>query len=61
MTKVRDDLLDIPEITEVIVTGTRKREIVVEIMPERLDEYDVTFEEVGRAVQALNRDIPAVS
>ena len=41
-----------------VVTGFRKREIVVEIRPERLDEYDVTFEQVGRAVQALNKDIP---
>jgi HAE1 family hydrophobic/amphiphilic exporter-1 len=58
MLEVRDDLLDIPSLSEVIVTGMRDREIVVEIHPERLDEYDVTFEEVGRAVQALNRDVP---
>jgi len=58
MLKVREDLLDIPVVTEVIVTGSRKREIVIEILPERLDEYAVTFEQVGRAVQMLNRDIP---
>jgi multidrug efflux pump subunit AcrB len=57
-TKVKDDLLDIDCVTELIVTGLRKREIIVEIVPEKLDEYDLSFEQVGQAVAALNRDIP---
>ncbi len=56
--EVRDDLLDLPSVTELIITGFRKREISIEIRPERLDEYGITFEQVGRAVGALNRDIP---
>ena len=58
MLEIRDDLLDLDSLSEVIVTGMRDRELVIEIDPERLDEYDVTFEEVGRAIQALNRDVP---
>ena len=56
--EVRDDLLDFDSITEVVITGYRERELVVEIRPEKLDEYGLTFEQVGRALQALNRDIP---
>ncbi|MDJ0523689.1 MAG: efflux RND transporter permease subunit [Planctomycetota bacterium] len=56
--RVRDDLLDLDCVTELVITGFRDREITVEIQPEKLDEYGLTFEQVGRAVQALNRDIP---
>ncbi|MDJ0975902.1 MAG: efflux RND transporter permease subunit [Planctomycetota bacterium] len=55
---VRDDLLDIDVVTEVIVTGFRAREFLVEILPERIEEYRLTYEEVGRAVASLNTDIP---
>jgi len=55
---VRDDLLDLPEVTEVMVTGFRAREILVEILPERLEDFGLTFEEVGRAVAATNLDLP---
>ena len=56
--RVRDDLLDLDGVTELFVTGFRKREITIEIMPEKLDEYGLTFEQVGRALAALNRDVP---
>jgi len=56
--QVRDDLLDIPSVTELVITGFRKREITIEIKPDKLDEYGLTFEQVGRALSALNRDIP---
>ena len=56
--RVRDDLLDLAGVTELVITGFRKREITIEIRPEKLDEYGLTFEQVGRAVAALNRDIP---
>ena len=55
---VRDDLLDLPEVTEVTVTGFRQREILVEILPEKLEGFGLTFEEVGRAVSATNLDLP---
>ncbi len=56
--RVKDDLLDLDQVTELVVTGFRKREMIVEILPERLDEYGLTFEQVGRAIQSLNRDAP---
>ncbi len=56
--RVRQDLLDLPEISEVTVSGIRDREIWAEILPEKLQEQGLTFEEVGRAVSALNLDLP---
>ncbi len=56
--QVQDELLDLEEVTESLVTGFRKREFLVEIQPDRLEEYGITFEQVGRAVGALNVDVP---
>ena len=56
--RVRQDLLDLPGISEVTVSGIREREIWAEIAPERLEEEGLTFEQVGRAVAAQNLDLP---
>ncbi|MEN8148317.1 MAG: efflux RND transporter permease subunit [Planctomycetota bacterium] len=55
---VRDDLLDIPDVTRVFISGMRDPEIWAEVDPERLDEYALTFEEVGRAIAGANLDLP---
>lgn len=57
-TRVEDDLLDLPGVTEVAVTGRRAREIKVEVEPARLDEHGLTLEQIGRTLAALNRDQP---
>ncbi len=55
---VRRELVDLPEISEVTISGIRDREIWAEILPEKLDEEGLTFEEVGRAIAASNLDLP---
>ncbi|MCU0725272.1 MAG: efflux RND transporter permease subunit, partial [Planctomycetes bacterium] len=55
---VRDDLIDMPEISEVVVSGIREREIIAEVQPEALEEHRLTFEEVGRAIASMNLDLP---
>ncbi|HUG89878.1 MAG TPA: efflux RND transporter permease subunit [Planctomycetaceae bacterium] len=54
---LRDELLQLPGISYVEVSGTRDDEISVEIRPERLLEYDVTFDEVAEAIRATNLDV----
>lgn len=54
---LRDDLLRLPGITEVEMGGVRDDEISVELRPERLREYDVTFAEVAEAIRLTNLDI----
>ncbi len=56
--RVRDDLLAIPGITDVVVTGTRHDEISVEVRPDKLMEYGLSFMEVGAAIEAANLDLP---
>lgn len=54
---LRDELLKLPGITEVEVGGIRDDEISVEVRPERLYEYDVSFQEVADAIARTNLDI----
>ncbi|MFV1957925.1 MAG: efflux RND transporter permease subunit [Planctomycetota bacterium] len=56
--RVRDDLLDLDEVSTVVIGGFRDREILIEILPERLETEGLTFEEVGRAVTRGNLDLP---
>ncbi len=54
---VRDDLLLLPGISDVRLSGIRGDEISIELKPLRLLEYDVTFDEVARAVRQANLNI----
>ena len=54
---IRDELLEFDVITDVQLTGLRDDEISVEIRPERLLEYDITFEEVALAIRETNLDV----
>ena len=54
---LRDELLTLPGISDVEITGTRDDEISVEVRPERLLEYDVTFDEIAAAIRETNVDV----
>ena len=55
---VRDDLQAMPGITRVAVSGIREREIWVEVQPDALEAYGLTFGEVGQAIAVGNLDLP---
>jgi multidrug efflux pump subunit AcrB len=57
--RVRDDLEDLDSVSETTLDGMRDREIWVEILPEKLEEHGLTFEEVGRVLARSNLDLPA--
>ena len=57
--RLKDDVLELPGITEVVLTGTRKDEISVEVRPAKLIEFGVSLVDVGRAIAASNLDLPA--
>ena len=54
---LRDDLLRLPGVSKVQLSGIREDEIYVDVLPERLLEFDVTFEEIAVAVRSANLDI----
>jgi len=55
---VRDELLDLPEISDVSISGIREREIWAEVRLDDLERYGLTFEEMGQVVAASNLDVP---
>ncbi len=56
---IRDDLLDLPEITQVSIGGVRPYEIDIEIPEETLRRYGITLEDVARRIRQASLDIPA--
>jgi multidrug efflux pump subunit AcrB len=54
---VKDDLLNLPGISEILTSGIRKREIWIEVRTEKLEEFGLTFEQVGRAMAQANLDL----
>ncbi len=56
--QLQDDLLLLPGISNVIMSGTRKAEITVEVEPEDLYAYQLSLAEVTRAISESNLDLP---
>jgi hydrophobic/amphiphilic exporter-1 (mainly G- bacteria), HAE1 family len=55
--KLRDELLLLPGVTDVQITGTRNDEISVEVRPGMLQQYNVTFDEIAAAIRNTNLDV----
>ncbi len=56
--QLRDELLSLPGITDVVLSGTRKDEISVELKPERLVRFGLSFMDVANAISESNLDLP---
>ena len=56
--RLRKDVLALPSVTAVVLTGTRKDEISVEVRPEKLAEFQLSFMDVAEAITESNLDLP---
>ena len=59
--QVREDLLDLPDITQVDLAAVRDYEIAIEVSEASLRRFGLTFDEVVQAVRASSLDLPAGS
>lgn len=59
--QIRDDLTAKPNISQVAVAGVRPYEISIEVSEENLRRYNLSFDQVTRAVRNSSLDIPAGS
>jgi multidrug efflux pump subunit AcrB len=57
--RVRDDLRRVEGITQVSLGSVRAYEIAIEASPDRLREFDVTLEDISRAIRLSSIDISA--
>jgi multidrug efflux pump subunit AcrB len=55
---VRDDLLSLPSITQVEVSGARPYEISIEVSEEAMRRWGLTFEQVAASVRSSSLDMP---
>ena len=55
---IRDELLDIPEITQVDLGGVRPYEISIEVSEETLRNYGLTLDQVAGVVRRASLDLP---
>ena len=55
---LRDDLLALPGISKAVLSGTRKDEISVDVHPDKLVEYSLSFMDVAGAIKQSNLDLP---
>ena len=56
---LRDDLLKLQGVSRIELNGIRNDEIYVDVRPEKLLEYDVTFEDIALAIRNENVDVSA--
>jgi multidrug efflux pump subunit AcrB len=59
--QIRDDLTALENISQVSIAGVRPYEISIEISEENLRRYNLSFDQVSRAVGNSSLDIPAGS
>lgn len=55
---IRDELLELPDITQVDLSGVRPFEITIEIPEETLQAYNLTLEQVASRIRAASLDLP---
>ncbi|MHC4799176.1 MAG: efflux RND transporter permease subunit, partial [Planctomycetota bacterium] len=56
--RLKDDLLLLPGISNVELSGTRKDELTVEVEPEKLVEYKMSLSQIAEAIHQSNLDLP---
>lgn len=54
----REELLSLPGFSNVVLFGTRKDEISVEVRPEKLAQFELSFTDVAQAIANSNLDLP---
>ncbi|MDX1679511.1 MAG: efflux RND transporter permease subunit [Akkermansiaceae bacterium] len=57
--RVRDDLIEMPEISQSLIQGTSPHEIAIEARPQDLRDYNLSFEDLTNAIRRSSVDLPA--
>ena len=56
--RIRDELLELPNITQVDLSGVRPFEITIEIPERTLQRYNLTLDQVATSIRAASLDLP---
>jgi len=55
---LKDEMLALPNVTDVTLSGVRLDEIGIEVAPEKLVKYGLSFLDVAQAIRVSNMDLP---
>jgi len=58
-TQIRDEVNQLPGITQTAITGLRPYEISIDVSEQVLQRYSLTLANISQAIKASSRDIPA--
>src|SRR5690606_34151659 len=56
--KIRDDIVDLPDVSLARLIGNRDYQIAIEIKELTLRQYQITFDEVANALKRASLDVP---
>lgn len=57
--RIEDELLQLPDVSLVEISGGREREIAIEVPEANLRKYNITLQKVAEAIRANSIDLPA--
>ncbi|WP_448568780.1 efflux RND transporter permease subunit [Thalassotalea ganghwensis] len=57
--QVRDDLLKLPEVTQVSLDAVRNYEINIDVSQDKLQQYQLTLSDIANAIKASSQDLSA--
>jgi multidrug efflux pump subunit AcrB len=55
---LKDRIATIPGVLEASLTGKQQREIAIDADPSKLDQYDISLDDIVQAVRSQHRNIP---
>ncbi len=56
---IRDEIVNLPDVTQVSLGGVRPYEVAIEVSEQTLQQYGLTLDEVARAIRNTSIDLPA--
>jgi multidrug efflux pump subunit AcrB len=59
--QIRDEINELPEVSQVDLTGAKPYEVSIEVSEETLRNFGLTFDEVARAIKLSSLDLPGGS
>ncbi|MCB1582030.1 MAG: efflux RND transporter permease subunit [Xanthomonadales bacterium] len=58
---IRDEIIDLPDVSMAEISGSRDFEIAIEVKENTLRQYQISFDEIARALRAASIDLPGGS
>ena len=55
---LKDDIMDVENVSNVEISGTREREIVIDVDPDKIEQYNLSLTQIYSIISSRNQNIP---